>query len=128
VGLPTCFESDSGVSFGAYVWFYNLLHALGMHWYVEQRHSTGVNNLKKFSPLAEEGKSRAELMKDWGFMPGNEPTATADYSEVLKDVPPENLERVKSILAGFKTLVDEFGAKDECKSVDMRPWKAFPER
>lgn len=50
------------------------------------------------------------------------PLPDVDYSECLKDVPAENLERVTFICQNYSKIIEGEGG------VDFRAWKAYPER
>ena len=128
-GVPNSFETDTGVDFVRCVWSYNLMVGLGMQWFAYQRHKTGVGNAKNWDPE----KSADENRKEWGYMPGLNPTKGTDYGEALKGVREENFERVKKIVEEeYWRLVElkegEEGWNKGWETIDMRPWVAYPER
>jgi hypothetical protein len=128
-GVPHSFQTDTGVDFARCVWSYNIMKALGMQWFAKARHGTGVGNAKNW----KEGVSADENRKDWGYMPGLNPTKGVDYGEALKSVREENLDKVKKIVEEHYWRMIELKEGDEgwhtgLETIDMRPWVAYPER
>eukprot|EP00520_Triparma_pacifica_P001459 CAMPEP_0118647842 /NCGR_PEP_ID=MMETSP0785-20121206/8829_1 /TAXON_ID=91992 /ORGANISM="Bolidomonas pacifica, Strain CCMP 1866" /LENGTH=548 /DNA_ID=CAMNT_0006539977 /DNA_START=100 /DNA_END=1743 /DNA_ORIENTATION=+ len=126
-GLPHSFETETAVDFARVVWAYNLMKGLGMQWFAYQRHKTGVGNAKNWDP----NKTADENRKDWGYMPGLNPTKGVDYGDVLKGVREENFDRVKRIVEEEYLKLIELKEGDEgwnkgYESIDMRPWVAYP--
>jgi hypothetical protein len=132
-GLPTCYDTTTGVDFTQYVWLYNVIKAWGMLFFAKQRYNTGKGNRAKWVNTASYEENMAT--QDWGYMPGLTPVKGEDYRPILRShgVPEGQIERIMSILGEVLSLLDgTAGLSDEERrdmtEVDLRPWTAFPER
>ena len=135
VGVPNCFQTQSGVNFTLAIWLYNIIEAFGMLEYARERYKVTVGNREKWDKSAtyEENMEKG----DWGYCPGNAVELDEEYDTELKDVPTENRAKV---LAGIRRAhklctmspkedgESELVKEDWAAAHDLRPWTAFPER
>ncbi|GFH48164.1 Aldo/keto reductase [Chaetoceros tenuissimus] len=133
-GLPNCNGDDKIDPIGQLVWLYNIIKAYGMWEFAKDRYGTFDSNFKGWdSTLSNEENIQKKYIM-WGYMPGVAYDGGKDYSEVLKDVPDQNKEKVLDAMKFVhkfcsNTVTEKGEIPDEWTTAfDMRPWTAFPER
>lgn len=96
-GLPKAMQSQFQIEHGPIVWIYNCLQAFGMHQHALQRYKAYEGNAKTwdYSKSAAENFAKRGCI-GWGYVPGLPLDPAQDYAVDLKDVPAENLEKVKA--------------------------------
>lgn len=99
-GLPKATHSKTFVEHNQIVWIYNNILAFGMYEFGKARYNSFEKNGEKWDWNLPAEKNIENIGRNgWGFVPGLPLDPEADYSDDLKNVPPENLERVTEALA-----------------------------
>jgi hypothetical protein len=100
VGLPKNTGSRTFVEHNQIVWIYNCIVAYGMYEFGRARYKSFETNGDKWDWSLTPDENIDKIGRGmWGFVPGLPLDPSADYSEDLRDVPPENLERVVAAIA-----------------------------
>ncbi|GKY91371.1 hypothetical protein MPSEU_000109300 [Mayamaea pseudoterrestris] len=95
-GLPKASESKYFVEHNQIVWIYNSIKAFGMYEFGKARYNSFEKNGEKWDDKLSPDENIDKMGRSgWGFVPGLPLRPGVDYEEDWKNVPAENLARVK---------------------------------
>ena len=134
-GLPKALGSNYLVEHNQMVWIYNNIKAYGMFGFGKARYASFEGNEAKWDEsMSDEDNIDKKIGKNsWGFVPGRAWRPDADYSQDLKDVPSQQLQRVKDAEQFVYDYCRKAAKVENIPSewetaYDMRPWPDYPDR
>lgn len=128
VGLPNCYETKQGTNISHFVWLYNVIKSYGMVDFAIDRYSCCEANKTKWDENLSYWENVGKLGSiGWGYVPGNSIDPGHDYSDELKECPPENVPVIAEALEFVHKTCGKEGKQskrdpDYETAYDMRPW------